>query len=346
MRCMANLLDVIVNIDIKKAVGLNVDFGKPLIIAELASEIAYQEFQSLEDVKEIYTGTTEAEQKVVAMAEMIFSQQHKPDTIAIACCAPSEEGAETPALVDLLKSIYDKDWYYLLCVNNEQDTIIALADVIEANKRKMYVTRTSSSTILSAIKAKDYQRTVVFFHEPVGEYADAGLVGECGAQTVGAITWKFKTINGLTPAEYTQAKIDGIHAEGGICYVTKAGDNITSEGIVANGEFIDTINAMDWVQFNIEYRVQKLFNSNPKIPYTNNGIAMIENEVLSVLQEAYNNGMIAEDDDNLPEYSTDFPNRSETTVLDRQKREYNLGSFEFVLAGAIHMAVIRGFISY
>lgn len=343
---MANLLDVIVNIDIKKVTGLNVDFGKPLIIAELASEVAYQEFQSLEDVKEIYTGTTDAEQKVVAMAEMIFSQEHKPKKIAIACSAPTEEGAETPALVDLLNNIYEKDWYYLLSVDNEQDTIIALADLVEVKKRKMFVTRTSSSTVLTAVKAKDYQRTVVFFHEPVGEYADAGLVGECGAQTVGSITWKFKTIKGLTPADYSQSKVDSIHAEGGICYVTKAGDNITSEGIVVNGEFIDVINAMDWVQFNIELRVQKLFNYNPKIPYTNNGIAMIENEVLGVLQDAYNNGMISEDNDNLPEYRTDFPGRNAITEEDRRKREYNLGSFEFVLAGAIHIAIIRGFISY
>lgn len=344
---MANLLDVIVDIDIKRATGLvTTEIGKPLIIAEMTSAVAYQEFASLEDVKETYTGTTDAEKKVVAMAEMIFKQSHKPDKIAIACCAPAEEGASTPALVDLLNSVYDKDWYYLLCVDNAQDTIIALADVIEAKKRKMFITRTSTDTVLDAVKAKGYTRTVVFFHEPVGEYADAGLVGECGARTVGEITWKFKTINGLTPADYTQTKVDGIHEKGGICYVTKAGDNITSEGIVVSGEYIDVINAMDWIQFNVEYRVQKLFNSNPKIPYTNNGIAMIENEVIGVLQTAYNNGIIAEDDDNIPEYKTDFPGRSETSAVDRQKREYNLGSFEAVLSGAVHIAVIRGYLSY
>lgn len=342
---MANLLDVIVNIDIKKATGLTVDFGKPLIIAELTSAVEYKEFSNLEEVKETYTGTTETEKKVVAMAEMIFKQEHKPKKIAIACCAPAEEESDTPALVTLLNSVYEKDWYYLLSPDNTQNTITALGDAIEAGKRKMYITRTDTSSVLTTVKAKKYQRTVVFFHETVGEYADAGLVGECGAQTVGSITWKFKTITGLTPAEYTQTKIDNLHSDGAICYVTKAGDNITSEGITVSGEYIDVINSMDWVQFNIEYKVQKLFNLNSKIPYTNNGIAMIENEVVNVLQTAYSNGMIAEDDDNLPLYSTDFPGRSETSASDRQKREYNLGSFEFALSGAVHIAVIRGYVS-
>ena len=343
---MANLLDVIVNIDIKKATGLvTTEIGKPLIISELTSAVDYKEFKSLEEVKETYTGTTDAEKKVVAMAEMIFKQEHKPEKIAIACCSPAEDSADTPALVDLLNNVYDKDWYYLLCADNTQNTVIALADVIEAKKRKMFVTRTNLSTVVTAVKAKKYQRTVVFFHETVDEYADAGLVGECGAQTVGSITWKFKTINGLTPADYIQTKIDTIHNDGAICYVTKAGDNITSEGITVSGEYIDVINAMDWIQFNIEYRVQKLFNSNPKIPYTNNGIAMLENEVIGVLQSAYGNGIIA-DKDNIPEYSTDFPGRSETSEEDRRKREYNLGSFEAVIQGSIHLAVIRGYISF
>lgn len=342
---MANLLDVIVNIELKKVAG-TISLGKPLIISELAGGKDYQEFGSLEEVKEVYTGTNDAENKIVAMAEILFMQEHKPAKVAIACTAPAEEGATTPALVDLLTSVYDRDWYYLLCLDNTQDTILALADVVEANKRKIFVTRTSTDTVLEAVSAKDYSRTVVFFHEPVGEYADAGLVGECGSRTVGEITWKFKTIKGLTPADYTQTKIDQIHDNGGICYITKAGDKITSEGIVVNGEYIDVVNAMDWIQFNVEYRVQKLFNSNPKIPYTNNGISMIENEVLGVLQTAYNNGIISENDDNIPEYSTDFPGRSETSAEDRQSREYSLGSFEAALSGAVHFAVIRGYLSY
>lgn len=344
---MTNLLDAIVNIDIKRATGLATnELGKPLIIAELPSAVAYQEFYSLEDVKEIYTGTTQAEQNIVAMAETIFSQEYKPNKIAIACCGPAEEGAEKSALVTLLESVYARDWYYLLCLDNTQDTIMELADVIEANERKMYVTRTSTSTVLEAIKVKDYERTVVFFHEPVDEYADAGLVGACGSRTVGEITWKFKNIEGLTPADYTQSKVDSIHDNGGICYVTKAGDNITSEGTVVSNEYIDTINGRDWVQFNVEYRLQKLFNDNPKVPYTNAGIAMIENEVVGVLQIAYNNGIIASNDEGLPTYVTNFPGVSEISIEDKQKRQYNVGQFEYTQEGAVHSTVVRGYVSF
>ena len=99
---------------------------------------------------------------------------------------------------------------------------------------------------------------------------------------------------------------------------------------------------MDFIISQMEYRVQRLLNKAPKIPYTNSGIASIESEVAGVLNKAYRNGIIADDDEGLPLYWTHFKKREEMSAEDRANRIYTGGKFSFELAGAIHTVKING----
>ena len=72
---------------------------------------------------------------------------------------------------------------------------------------------------------------------------------------------------------------------------------------------------------------------------------MLETATISALTDAYNNGMIADNDDGTPAYSTKFALRSETTETDRAERDYPYGTFTFALAGAIHTVVVNGTIT-
>ena len=102
------------------------------------------------------------------------------------------------------------------------------------------------------------------------------------------------------------------------------------------------IDSKDYIIKNITYKSQKVFNNNKKVPYTNSGIAMIEAATVEALKDGYNNGMIADNDDGSPAYSTSFVVRNETTATDRANRDYPYGQFAFTLAGAIHTAEIKG----
>ena len=129
------------------------------------------------------------------------------------------------------------------------------------------------------------------------------------------------------------------------CGCGLGGGDVSSDGKTANGEYIDVVDAKDWIVMQIRYQLQQALIINDKIPYTNNGIAMLETYVINVLQQAYNNGMIAEDDEGNPAFSVDFAGRSYTKASDRAKRDYVEGKFSFDLAGAIHTVTINGVIN-
>lgn len=59
-------------------------------------------------------------------------------------------------------------------------------------------------------------------------------------------------------------------------YSEVGGVNITQEGKVASGEWIDIIIGTDWLEARLRESVYSALVNNRKIPYDDTGIAMIE----------------------------------------------------------------------
>ena len=158
----------------------------------------------------------------------------------------------------------------------------------------------------------------------------------------GQATYHAKEVRGVVADSFTAAELEAIHTAGGFAYVEKNGRVATSNGITGSGEWIDVVESFDYLIQNIRYDVQEVFLNNDKVPYTDTGISLIESAVYNRLKAAYGNGMIADDAEGKPAFSTSFKTRSETTAEDRASRNYPYGTFEFELAGAIHKAKISG----
>lgn len=326
------LQDVTVKIDIKKASAL-IGLGTALILANKAGEQSYKEYFDLETVKADFTESSDT----YKVAKAIFGQgDNSPNKVAIATYNTEKTAADT------LEKYYYNDWYFVLLDKGVVADQIAISDVVEAKGVKMAVHQVDNITDAQQIIAKKYDRTIDFEHYDLTQQANAALIGENGSKPVGSTTWKFKTLKGVTPQDLSETELNEIHAAGAIAYVTKAGVPQTSEGKVVSGEYIDVIHSKDWIKLNIEQKVQKLFSNTDKVPFTNNGIALIESQVENVLLAAYQAGMIAETDDGLPAYTIKTLKRSEVDPGDRANRIYKGLSFSFELAGAIHTAEING----
>lgn len=330
-------LDVKVKIELSKTTG-SVGFGVPLLLECNADGTKnYTECYSLADV--VAAGFADNTEMYKA-ATMVFTQENAPSKIAV-CAA-------TGTLIETLPTIVAKDWRQLVPVSGDTSEYIAAADYIETTNNKMMfisMNKEKWETFKGSISQKKYDRTVILVNAT--ECANAALVGETAGRTPGSFTYKFKTLKGVAVETFTEAELTALHDSGAFGYVTKAGDDVTTEGIAQSGKFIDITDSIDYVIQNIEYRIQKVFNTTAKVPYDDRGISLLEAATVSALQDAFTNGIIATSEDGItPDYSVSFAPRSQTTEADRESREYTYGSFAFALSGAIHYCEVYGTISY
>lgn len=327
---MAN--DVIVKITLTKGIG-KLGFGIPLILVSKAeSAKAYKEYSDISVLATDYPDTTE----VYKVASLIWAQKDAPAKIAV--CSDTKKATEA------LDAIYHEGWRQLitLCAETEDSTPTEVATYMETKGDRLYFTSFKTTAALTtALGTLKPERTVAMVHA-TAEYPEAALVGATAGLDAGSFTYKNMILKGVAPENLTDAQIDEIHLAGGIGFVTKSGDNVTTEGKSVGGEYIDIVDAKDYIVQQIVYKTQKLLNTLPKVPYDNRGIAMLETQCLDVLKDAYGMGIIATNDENLPDYSTHYALRSEVPAGDRTERKYLSGSFKFGLAGAVHTVEVKG----
>lgn len=330
--------DVLVKIDLTKPIG-KLGFGVPLILLESADKtVAYTE---VSNVSEVVTAGFAVDTIVYKAAQLLFAQANAPKQIAV--CAVAEEAAT--ALAD--KELTSKGWRQLIVVSEDAaPAVSAIATAVEALEGKMYFAGLDVDDE-TAITTSGLRHVVLFYCDATEDVPVpvAALVGETAGRAAGSFTYKNLILSGIAAQDLTDTEVEAIHKKGGITYVTKAGDNVTTDGKVAGGEYIDVIDSEDYIVQQLAYKTQKLLNNANKVPYDNNGIAMLESVAVDVLKSAYNDGMIATKADGTPDYSVSYALREDTSESDRAARKYLGGNFAFALAGAIHYVEIAGTIT-
>lgn len=324
-------LDVKVKIDMAKTYG-SLGFGYPLILEENATAAkAYAEYSNIEAVA---TGGYENTTKVYKAAQLMFMQEHKPEKIAI--CSTTD-GADD-WLAD--EANITKGWRQLIVINSGETatTTTAIATAIEsASVEKVYFANETMPETLSTAQAivtgKD--RTVEFYYTPTSDIPVpvAALVGEIGGLSPGSYTVNNLVLKGLTPLELSQDDIDDIHGLGGITFILSAGDGVCSEGKTSSGEYIDNVDGNDYIKQQLEYKTQKVLNTNLKVPYTNAGIALLEAAAISVMKDAQNKGIVED-------FTVTYALREQTKETDRAERKYFGGNVQYSMQGAIHTVEI------
>lgn len=338
---MTQLSDI-VNVQITRQTQTvdRANFGIPLFVFDTGGSVTerVKTYSNIDAVVEDYATTTVA----YKMAAAAFSQDIRPNRIKIGQKATAETYPEAlSAIVDI-----DDDWYGLACDTITAANILLIAAWVEA-RTKIYIARSADADIITSatddiasdLDAAEYDRTAVLYDENAATaYADAAWLGNCLVRDPGSQTWMFKGLDTIAFNALNSGEIDNAHGKNANVYIRTAGQNITSKGTMASGEYIDIIRGIDWLTARIQERVYTRLINSPKIPFTNAGIAVIETAVREQLDIALEQDLIAPE----PAYTVTVPDVLDTDELDRQRRELKGVDFRARLAGAIHYAEIRG----
>lgn len=256
----------------------------------------------------------------------------------------------------------DPKWYGLITVDRTKANQLLAAAFVEANK-KFYIASSAEAAIVDTtdgadatslaaqVKAAAYDRTAVFYDSDAAtQFADAAFIGKILPFTPGSYTAAFKTLAGITADDLTQAQITNATDKNASVYYELGGRNITFEGKVGSGDFIDTIILIDWIESRMKENVFATIAKAKKVPFTNAGITLIENEVKGVLQQAQNNGGLSptefnNDDVQIGGYFTSVPALADVSAADKSNRTLRDVKFTAFIAGAIHKNIIEGLIT-
>lgn len=322
-------------------------FGLPLVTGERAdtSPICkqYGEYADLTEMVAAGFTSSDPEYKMVAA---IFSQSPRVDSVAVYI----RDSADTIAdAMNELRETHD-DWYIFMITERDSSTLHdagTWADSVE----KIFI---GCCSAISALTERNGLREAYLIHNDAANFPEAAWVGSAAPYAIGSISWKWCTPAGVTASNFTLTELNQIRTGNGQTFSKRSGVIYSDEGKMTGGQFIDVIQARDFVKARLGEALFGLFVNNKKVPFDNTGANQIEAAMRDVFDVCGKQGIIAvvtdeadmaESDAGKYMYKVSVPSRSEVPQADRAARVWSGITFSFVIQGAIHKVAISGVIT-
>jgi nicotinamide riboside kinase len=260
--------------------------------------------------------------------------------------------APSDAVTDDLNAIVavDDDWYALAETTRTSATVQSIAAWVEA-RIKIFGTASNDANIIDQAYGVDttsvaaifntagYVRTFVMYHQDAeNDFPECAWFGRVLPTEPGSVTWKFKQLASIAYSDLTTNQSSNARNKSANTFEFIGGVGITREGTMAQGEFIDVIRGIDWLQARIQEYVYALLVNSNKVPYTDQGITAVEAEVKRALQQGISNDFLTSD----PAPTVTVPKAANVSSADKSARLLRNVNFSATLAGAIHAVDITG----
>lgn len=240
-------------------------------------------------------------------------------------------------------------WYGLCLIFKSKDIVLAAAGWVESNT-KLFIMSSSDSQcathalsgatdVLAALKSASRARTGPAYHPRGYEFFDASELGRWFPIDPGKDNWRMKTLSGVTPGTGVALKAltgtwtTNIEAKRGNYYIDMGGVNVVfGDGLVSDNEYIDVIRGIDWWTARLQERIVNLEISLEKIPFTDDGVTLIKNQVRAQNSEGISAGLINPN----PAPTVTAPKVADVSPADKAARHLPDVNTAWTLAGAIN----------
>jgi hypothetical protein len=284
--------------------------------------------------------------------------------------ASKSSGIAAETISASLAAINDKssDWYAFVFTKEVRDGVIinsenaveAAADWSELAK-KVFINvsndldvldSVTTTDIASVLKAKSLRRTMSILSSHPDQYPSTSIFGRAAtvnfSQPDSTITLKFKQMPTITVEDLNTSSKSVLDSKHGNALISVGGNSMFAESYMADGTFFDEVHGLDWLTNAIQTNVFGYMYTRPtKVPYTDKGLAALQQQVILALDEAFNNGLIAAgetiDGEFLPKgYKVIIIPVDSVNQSDKEARFYAGISFVCLGAGAIHGTQFNG----
>lgn len=306
-------------------------FGTGLLLAHTAH--AYKEYLDAPAVAADFAEETTVYKKAAAY----FGQENKPEKLAIYgidYAVGTDQPTELTAALNTLVKEHN-DWFYLLSEASTKAEIEELDKWIATQDKMLGVTTTDQNIVVTS------ENTFVFISDVADNYLAEAVIGYAAPLEIGSYIVQFKTLSGVTPCKFDETEISAIEEKNFNTYLTEGGVNLVHGCKVASGDYIDNIQAAHYIKARMAENVFAILKNTPKVPFTNAGIGLVVSGVEDTLKDAFNNGIIAEEE-GAPLFNITYPLRAQVPANDRANRTLPDVKWTATVAGAIQKVNIAG----
>lgn len=362
-----------VDISIETPIVEERSFGNLLIVGPLpttapaTAPALIGEYSNLNEVLEAGWGPDEP---VAVAAQVAFAQTPTPSQVYIAPIQTVTTGEDNETITEaesvedtIERALANSGWYILCTAGVSADNYTGIATLIEKHERIFIYTECEFDFENGTASVDNtFFRTIAVFGKESANQAVASIPGVNNYLNVayaakwlnfksGSETAAFKQLNLVKPGTFANTDIVALNGAN-INYFTTIGNrNVTMGGKVMAGEWADVIRFRDWQKNDMQVRVANVFINNPKVPFTDAGIALVHNAMIASLTEGQLNGGIVqnefdEDGNEIPGFTTWVPTAASITASQRASRRLVNCKFKARQPGAIHLAELTGSLTY
>ena len=190
-------------------------------------------------------------------------------------------------------------WYALYNCQTSAGQHLSAAASIEA-LTKIYAGQTSDADvitnatddIISRLQDAAYERSFLTYRATTTDHAPAALLGRCLVVDPGAVTFALKNLSGVTADTLSSSEIGFVEGKYGNTYNTVANQGVFLKGVMTDNVAIEVTRDLDYLVNELNEEMLSLLTSNNKIPFTAQGLALVEGTGQAVINRMVSEGVL------------------------------------------------------